>query len=98
MSHTGRFPTVSPGMNHDGMPSELTQLGELIASIRSARKTEFEIAYQKVVESEHRRHRLLDLVQDALSQLRLDVKYLIFDLDATRQERDELRRQLDELT
>jgi hypothetical protein len=36
------------------------------------------------------------LVQDALSQLRLDMKYLTFDLEATRRERDELRRKLDE--
>ena len=31
-----------------------------------------------------------------LSQLRLDMKYLTFDLEATRRERDELRRKLDE--
>ena len=31
------------------------------------------------------------LARDNLTQLRLDVKYLMFDLEATRQERDELR-------
>jgi hypothetical protein len=30
-------------------------------------------------------------VQEALSQLRLDMKYLVFDLEATRRERDELK-------
>ena len=35
-----------------------------------------------------RRRRILDLVQEALSQLRLDMKYLVFDLEATRRERD----------
>jgi hypothetical protein len=35
-------------------------------------------------------------VQDALSQLRLDMKYLMFDLEATRRERDELRRKTEE--
>jgi hypothetical protein len=38
-----------------------------------------------------RRTRVLDLVQEALSQLRLDMKYLIFDLEATRRERDKAR-------
>jgi len=31
------------------------------------------------------------LVQEALSQLRLDMKYLVFDLEATRRERDAYR-------
>jgi hypothetical protein len=35
-------------------------------------------------------------VQDALSQLRLDMKYLMFDLEATRRERDDFRRKLEE--
>jgi hypothetical protein len=44
-----------------------------------------------------RRRRILELVQEALSQLRLDIKYLMFDLEVTRKERDELKAQLDEL-
>ncbi len=51
----------------------------------------------QVVDCVHRRRRLLALVQEALAELRLDIKYLMFDLDATRKERDELRAQLDEL-
>ena len=43
-----------------------------------------------------RRRRILTLVQDALGQLRLDMKYLMFDLEATRRERDEYRRQSEE--
>ena len=42
-----------------------------------------------VVDSTMRRRRILSLVQDAMSQLRLDMKYLMFDLEATRRERDE---------
>jgi hypothetical protein len=34
-------------------------------------------------------------VQEALSQLRLDMKYLLFDLEATRRERNEYRRCLE---
>jgi hypothetical protein len=49
-----------------------------------------------VLESTKRRRRILGLVQDALSQLRLDMKYLMFDLEATRRERDELRRKTEE--
>ena len=49
----------------------------------------------RVIDSNRRRRRILSLVQDALSQLRLDMKYLAFDLEATRRERDEFRRKLD---
>ena len=50
---------------------------------------------ERVVESTRRRRRILNLVQDALSQLRLDMKYLVFDLEATRRERDAYRRELE---
>jgi len=38
-----------------------------------------------------RRRRILCLVQEALGQLRVDMKYLMFDLECTRRERDEAR-------
>jgi hypothetical protein len=48
---------------------------------------------KRVQESHRRRKSVLKLVQDAMSQLRLDMKYLVFDLEATRRERDELIEQ-----
>jgi hypothetical protein len=45
-----------------------------------------------VVDSTKRRQRVLSLVSDALEDLRLDLKYLMFDLEATKRERDELRK------
>jgi len=44
--------------------------------------------------NDSRKKSILKLVQDALSQLRLDMKYLMFDLEATRRERDEFKAQL----
>lgn len=35
-----------------------------------------------------RRIRILSIIQDTMGQLRLDTKYLMFDLEATRRERD----------
>ena len=40
------------------------------------------------------RQHVLDLIKKALSSLRFDVKLLLFDLQATRRERDELERRL----
>lgn len=41
-------------------------------------------------EDRSRRRKILDIVQEAISQLRVDMKYLVFDLECTRKERDEL--------
>jgi hypothetical protein len=43
----------------------------------------------QIRDADNRRTRVLGLVQEAISQLRLDFKYLTFDLEATRRERDE---------
>jgi len=48
-------------------------------------------AGQVIRESHEKRSKILKLVQEALSQLRVDMKYLIFDLECTRKERDELK-------
>ena len=50
---------------------------------------------QDLRERHGRRDKVLALVQEALSQLRLDIKYVSFDLVATRRERDALQGQID---
>jgi len=42
-----------------------------------------------------RRGKILTLVKEALQQLRLDMKYLAYDLECTRRERDALQAKLD---
>ena len=48
-------------------------------------------AAQDIKETLARKQRVLGVVQEALSQLRLDIKYLVFDLHCTRRERDQAR-------
>ncbi len=85
-----------PETEDDELPREFLELGRQIASLAGPRPPELDIAYQRVLESVRRRRRILSLVQEALSQLRLDIKYLMFDLEVTRKERDELKQQLEE--
>ena len=54
-------------------------------------------AVNQLEEADTRRRRVIVLVQEALSQLRLDMKYLCFDVEATRRERDEAVKRLEEL-
>ena len=78
------------------LPRELIDLGKHIAAVPKPYQEELDRAYRRVLDSVHRRRRILNLVQEALSQLRLDIKYLMFDLEVTREERDALREELGE--
>ncbi len=78
------------------LSKDFTDLATAIAALPVNERLRIEPLLIRVVESSTRRRRILTLVQDALSQLRLDMKYLMFDLEATRRERDEYRRKLDE--
>lgn len=76
------------------LPTDIVELTHLIAGLPAADRSRIEPVLARVVDSTKRRRRILSLVQDALSQLRLDMKYLVFDLEATRRERDEYRAKL----
>lgn len=78
------------------LPRELVELGKRIERLPISSQRELAASYEQVVDCIRRRRRILNLVQEALAQLRLDIKYLMFDLEVTRKERDALRTQLDE--
>jgi hypothetical protein len=80
----------------DLAPADLLRLADAVHGLPEPYARQLAPLVDAVVESTKRRRRILTLVQDALSQLRLDMKYLMFDLEATRRERDEYRLKLDE--
>lgn len=82
--------------NSQKLPKDMTDLAAAIASLPAEQRKSIDVIYQRVVDSTRRRQRILSLVQEALSQLRLDMKYLLFDLEATRRERDEYKETLDD--
>jgi len=80
----------------DELPKDLIELAAAVAKLPPEYRTNTDPALMKVIESTKRRRRILALVQEALGQLRLDMKYLMFDLEATRRERDELRERFED--
>jgi hypothetical protein len=78
------------------LPADILRLAAAIHSLPETYSRDLMPALERVVESTKRRRRILSMVQDALSQLRLDMKYLMFDVEATRRERDELQLRLQE--
>jgi hypothetical protein len=89
-------PTPETNSNTNDIPREVEELVDVIRRLPEEHLSVIEPFLTRVVDSNRRRRRILTLVQDALSQLRLDMKYLAFDLEATRRERDEYRRKLEE--
>lgn len=81
--------------NQSEIPSDLLELAVAIENLPDESRRSLEQLTKRVLESTRRRRRILKLVQEALGQLRLDMKYLMFDLDATRRERDEYRQRFE---
>jgi hypothetical protein len=73
------------------LPKDVADLAAAITGLPAEYRSRLEPLVFRVIDSTKRRRRILNLVQEALSQLRLDMKYLVFDLEATRRERDALQ-------
>ena len=89
-------PTESSVTTAEQVPADLQKLAVALQDIPDEYAAQLAPLVDAVVESTKRRRRILTLVQDALGQLRLDMKYLMFDLEATRRERDDYRLKLEE--
>ena len=98
--HLENLPIMSQPRNTAPTAEELSrdfvELEKLIHNLPDNHRRQLEPVFDRVAEGARRRRRILNLVQEALSQLRLDMKYLMFDLEATRRERDEYRLKLEE--
>ena len=79
-------PTIDP--RQDELPADVGELADAVARLPPEHRQRLQPLLDRVLDSTKRRRRILHLVQEALSQLRLDMKYLMFDLEATRRERD----------
>ncbi|MBN2293463.1 MAG: transcriptional regulator, partial [Pirellulales bacterium] len=77
-------PAKSTKTKAEELPREITELVNVVGELPADIREKIDPVLSRVVDSSKRRRRILQLVQDALSQLRLDMKYLMFDLEATR--------------
>jgi hypothetical protein len=73
---------------------QLTAITEAIATLSPEIQAVLYEPLKELNSNLNRKHRVLELIQSAVQQLRLDVQYLIFDLGATRRERDEYKKEL----
>lgn len=85
------FP-VKPEPVGQPLPDDLRRLEEAIRNLPEEYRTVLQPYLENVITRSKRRQNMMSLLQEAFAQLRLDMKYLIFDLEATTQERERLRR------
>lgn len=89
--------SASAETRNEEIPADLLELTQAIEALPLEHRVRLLPSLRRVTDSSVRRRRILTLVQEALGQLRLDMKYLVFDLEATRRERDEYQKQLMDL-
>lgn len=80
---------------NEQLPLDLNDLITAVQGLPEEYRKELAQPLDRVVEYTRRRRRILNLIQEALSQLRMDMKYLMFDLEATRRERDSYKNALE---
>jgi hypothetical protein len=80
------------GPSRETIPAELLELRERVRALPLELRTELEPIVAEAMEHARFRDRVLSVARGALEQLRLDLEMARFDLDATRREREDLRR------
>ena len=85
-------------MNDQDFQTKLQQLLAKIDELPEEQRPKLEELAAETQERHTRMRKTLGELQESLDYLRLTVKYLVFDLEATRRERDNFKQDLEERT
>jgi cell division protein FtsB len=84
----------APEWRKDQIPSELIELRKEIEQLPLHVRQKLLPMCERLYHYSRLHSRLLRIAQEAVDQLQLDSKYMQFDLEATRRERDDLLREI----
>jgi chromosome segregation ATPase len=82
-------------MDETTFQSKLTELMGEISSLPASERTRLESLAKETQDRHQQLKKSITSLQDSLDWLRLSVKYLVFDLEATRRENQYLRQMLE---
>jgi hypothetical protein len=83
-------------LNQEELPQELLELRVRLEMLPEPTRHKLLPLCEKLAQVSRLQSRMVRIAQDAVDQLQFDIKYLVFDLEATRRERDAYRKQLEE--
>ncbi len=91
--------TKSPRPNEkkDEVPPEVQELCKQVELLPRPSRDKLAPLCDKLAYFVQLQGRLIRIAQDAIDQLHLDNRYLLFDVEATRRERDALKQELENL-
>lgn len=82
-------------MNEQDFQAKLSDLMQQLDSLPSPAKEQIQQLAAETTDRHKRMRKTVTELQDSLDYLRLSIKYLVFDLEATRRENQYLRKLLD---
>ncbi len=85
-------------MNEQDFQAKLAELMKQIENLPPSERAPLERLAQETRERHERMKKTVGELQESLDYLRLSVKYLVFDLEATRRENDYLRKLIETRT
>ncbi len=77
--------------NRENLPQDVRALEKAVLELPEEYQCKFKLLLDDLVLNTHRRQNMMLQLKEAFGQLRLDMKYLIFDLESTTRERDRYR-------
>ena len=85
-----------PGMSEQDFQNKLAELMGEISTLPASERAKLEKLADDTRERHERLRQTVNSLQESLDYLRLSIKYLVFDLEATRRENGYLRKMLEE--
>ena len=83
-------------MDESAFQKKLHELVQEIGSMSDDDRSKFEVLAQQAKERHEKLRKTVSGLQESIDYLRLSIKYLLFDLEATRRENSYLRKMLEE--
>jgi hypothetical protein len=89
------FQTVRSPLTKEDLPVELVELRSRVQMLPEKTREQLLPLCEKLTQVSRLQSRMVRIAQDAVDQLQFDIKYLVFDLEATRRERDMYKQQVE---
>jgi hypothetical protein len=86
---------LPPSGKNEPLPKEMLELCNAVGQLPLAQRNKLGPLCERVGHLLQLQSRLLRISQDTVDQLQLDVKYLLFDLEVTRKERNAFKHELE---